>query len=75
MKNGDQKNCCEKITISLPRLAEEKKKDGLNSMELDWTELDSGRKWNLQLVVCDCRSQVDVRQWVENQNKSTEGQH
>lgn len=75
MKNGDQKNCCEKITISLPRLAEEKKKDGLNSMELDWTELDSGRKWNLQLVVCDCRSQVDVRRWVENQNKSTEGQH
>lgn len=75
MKNGDQKNCCEKMTISLPRLAEEKKKDGLNSMELDWTELDSGRKWNLQLVVCDCRSQVDVRRWVENQNKSTEGQH
>lgn len=75
MKNGDQKNCCEKITISLPRLAEEKKKDGLNWMELDWTELDSGRKWNLQLVVCDCRSQVDVRRWVENQNKSTEGQH
>lgn len=75
MKNGDQKNCCEKMTISLPRLAEEKKKDGLNSMELDWTELDSGRKWNLQLVACDCRSQVDVRQWVKNQNKSTEGQH
>lgn len=75
MKNGDQKNCCEKMTISLWRLAEEKKKDGLNSMELDWTELDSGRKWNLQLVVCDCRSQVDVRRWVENQNKSTEGQH
>lgn len=75
MKNGDQKNCCEKMTISLPRLAEEKKKDGLNWMELDWTELDSGRKWNLQLVVCDCRSQVDVRRWVENQNKSTEGQH
>lgn len=63
------------MTISLWRLAEEKKKDGLNSMELDWTELDSGRKWNLQLVVCDCRSQVDVRRWVENQNKSTEGQH